>query len=109
MELDYEKLLKGMLNVSKGILSKYWKDAEPYAKQEFDSFLQNIKMIGALKLTGEISEEQAKLHLNIQKQSIQTVLTAIEGLGIIAVENAINAAIAIIKDSVNRAIGWNIL
>ena len=47
--------------------------------------------------------------MNIQKNAIQMVLLAIEGIGILAVENAINAAISVVQDTVNKALGWTIL
>lgn len=109
MELNYEQLAQDMLNAAKNVLNKHWKEAKPFAEQQFKSFSQNIQLIADLKLRGEITEEQAKLHLNIQRNSIQIVLLTIEGLGILAVEAAINAAIDVVKKSVNTAIGWTIL
>jgi hypothetical protein len=66
-------------------------------------------MIGEMKLKGEITEEQARLQMNIQRNSMQVVLLTVEGLGKLAVESAINAAIGVIKTAVNTAIGWSIL
>ncbi len=109
MELNYNQLTKDMLNAAKKILSKHWKEAKPFAEIQFESFAQNIKMIAEMKLKGEITEEQARLHMKIQKNSIQIVLLTIEGLGILAVEETINAAIGIIRDTVNKVIGWKIL
>ena len=109
LNLNYEQLVKDMLNASKSALKKHWKEAEPYAEQQFKSFLQNIQMISDLKLRGEISEEKARLQMNIQKNSMQIVFLTIEGLGILAVEAAINAALDVVKGTVNTAIGWTIL
>jgi hypothetical protein len=58
---------------------------------------------------GKITEEQAKLYVEIQKSSTRVVLLIIEGLGILANESAINTAIDIVKSTVNTAIGWAIL
>ena len=66
-------------------------------------------MISQLKLEGKINEEQAKLYIEIQKSSVRIVLLTIEGLGILAVEAAINAALDIVKTTVNKTIGWSIL
>jgi hypothetical protein len=109
MKLNYEQLVKDMLNAAKGVLSKHWKDIKPFAEQQIKSFAQNIQVIEDLKLRGEITEEQAKLHMNIQRNSLQIVLLTNEGLGILAVEAAINAAIDVVKNTVNTAIGWSIL
>ena len=66
-------------------------------------------MIAKLKIEGKITKEEALLHIQIQKNSYRTVLLAVEGLGLIAVEGALNAAIGVISTTVNKAIGWNLL
>lgn len=108
-ELDFGKLVKDMTGAIKGPLIDHWKEAKPYAEKEAKSFAENIKLIAKLKLTGKINEEQAKLYIDIQKNSMRIVLLTIQGLGILAVEAAINAAIDIIKGTVNTALGWSIL
>ncbi len=107
--INFNQLVKDMLTAAKGPLSASWKEAKPYAESEFKAFAENIRLIEKLKLEGTIDEERARLHINIQKNSIQIVLLSIEGIGILAVENAINAAISVIQNTVNRAIGWSIL
>lgn len=109
MALDITTLLKDMLGAAKPILKSYWKEAKPYAEKESQSFLSNLAMIEKLKLTGEITKEEADIHVQIQKNSFRTVLVAIKGIGIITAENAINAAIGVIKNTVNSAIGWTLL
>ncbi len=106
---DFTTLLPDMLEAARNSLTSHWKDAAPYAEKEMKAFTENIKLIGKLKLEGKISLEQAKLHIDIQKNSMRTVLLTIEGLGILAVEAAINAAIDVVRSAVNKAIGWTIL
>ncbi|WP_312994376.1 hypothetical protein [Chryseobacterium flavum] len=108
-DIDYNQLLKDMLNAMKQSLTDDWSNAQPYVKAEVNSFINNIKLIGELKLTGKITEEKARLYLEMQKSTMRIVLLTIDGLTIIAVENAINAAINVVKNTVNTAIGWAIL
>ncbi len=61
-----------------------------------------------LKLEGKITKE-AQLHIEIQKGAFRTVLMSIKGLGLIAVENTINAALGAVAKTVNKAIGWGLL
>jgi hypothetical protein len=49
------------------------------------------------------------LHIEIQKSTFRTVLLSIKGLGLIAVEDTINAALGAIAKVVNKAIGWEVL
>ena len=108
-DIDFSQLIKDMTAAAKGVLVKQWKETKPFAEQQLKTFAQNIKMIGELKLKGKITEEKAKLHLAIQKESARTVLLTIEGIGIVAAENAINSAISVVKTTVNKAIGWSLL
>jgi hypothetical protein len=108
-DINFSELVKNMANAAQGVLKSHWKDIKPFAEQQLKSFAQNIKLIGELKLKGKITEEKAKLHLAIQKESARTVLLTIEGIGIVAAENAINAAISVVKTTVNKAIGWSLL
>lgn len=107
--IDYGELLKKMLDAAKGKLTTHWKEVKPYAENEFKKFNQNIKLIAKLKLEGKIDAEKAVLHLKIQKNAMQIVFLTVEGLGLLAVEAAINAVIDVIKVTVNKAIGWDIL
>lgn len=107
--LDFAKLVTDMMGAAKGALKKHWKEAKPYAEKEINSFTENLKLVAELKLKGKISEEQAKLYIDIQKSSMRIVLLTIEGLGILAVEAAINAVIDIVRDTVNKSIGWKLL
>ena len=47
--------------------------------------------------------------MEIQKNASRTVLLTIEGLGLLAVEAAINAALNVVKDAVNTGIGFTLL
>jgi hypothetical protein len=90
-------------------LSDKWPEVKDYAETEAKKFAENFVMIERLKLTSEITEEQAKLHHEIQRNASRTVLLAIEGLGILAVEQAINAAMAVLRETVNGALDFALL
>lgn len=109
MAINIAAIAKDMLNAAKPVLQNYWKEVKPYVEKESKAFAQNLAMIAKLKLEGRITREEALLHIEIQKNSFRTVLLAIQGLGLIAVENALNAAIGVIATTVNKAIGWNLL
>ena len=108
-DININDILEKMLGAAKGVLENHWEEAKPFAEQELKSLAENIGLISQLKLEGKINEEQAKLYIEIQKSSVRIVLLTIEGLGILAVEAAINAALDIVKTTVNTTIGWSIL
>jgi|SRR6516164_4030010 hypothetical protein len=107
--IDANELLADMLKAVKKSLENKWPQVRDLATSEFRKFAQNIEDIKKMKSKGTITLEQAKLQLEIQKNSIKTVLLTEEGLGLLAVEAAINAAIDVIKESVNKIIGWGLL
>lgn len=91
------------------VLKTKWKKVKPLAELQLKSIIHNLEQIAELKLQGKITEEQARLHLTIQKESIRTILLSFEGIGIITAEEAINSALTSVKTIVNKAIGWKIL
>jgi hypothetical protein len=108
-DIDMDELLNKMLDAVKKSLEKKWPQVRDLATSEFKKFAQNIEDIKAMKKKRSITKEQARLQLDIQKNSIKTVLLTEEGLGLLAVEAAINAALDAVRVVVNKAIGWALL
>lgn len=109
MSLDVGELASRMLEAFKGELSDEWPEVKDYAETEAKKLAENFLMIERLKLAGEINEEQARLHHDIQKNATRSVLLAIEGLGLLAVEQAINAAMDVLRETVNGTLGFALL
>jgi hypothetical protein len=110
MKIDTDKLLKAMLAAAKGELKDKWPNARDYATNEFNKLLLEAQHIGELKAAGKITEEEAVYLMQLQRNAARTVLLTIEGLGIIAVESAINAALAAVRDAIDSALGgWKLL
>ncbi len=109
MSLKVRELTKAMLAAAKGELVDSWPEVKEYAAAEAKKTAQTLVMIEKLSLQGKITKQQAKIHLRMQKNSALAVLLTLEGLGILAVENAINAALKAIQDSVNTAVGFALI
>lgn len=109
MTLNASQLGKDILITLKGTLTEKWPEIKEYGEAESKKLAHALVMIEALKVSGKINEEQATLHLEIQKNASRIVLLTIEGLGILAVEAAINAALNVVKDAVNSALGFALL
>jgi translation initiation factor 2 alpha subunit (eIF-2alpha) len=80
-----------------------------FAKAETEKLAITLRMIIAGKLANEISRSEAKILLNQQKIAASAVLTAVEGMGIAAVQAAINAALKVVKDFINGRIGFALI
>ena len=109
MSLDASQLGKDILTSFSGILTAKWPDIKEYGEAEAKKLAETLVMIEALKLSGKINEEQARLHLEIQKNAARAVLLTLEGLGILAAEAAINAALNVVKGAVNTAVGFALI
>ena len=109
MAIRVPSLAKQMLEASRDVLEDSWPEIKDYARAEFKKTAESIAMIVRLYAAGKLTKEKARLHIEIQKNASRTVLLTIEGLGIIAVERAINAALGAVRDTVNTAIGFRLL
>jgi Asp-tRNA(Asn)/Glu-tRNA(Gln) amidotransferase B subunit len=109
MGLKISELVTPMLAAGKDSLAADWPKAKDYANQEFKKLAQSLVDIAKLVAEGKVNSQQAKSLLQIHKNTTQQVLLTVQGLGIIAVENAINAALKSVRDAVNRAAGVAIL
>ncbi len=109
MALSASQLGKDMLAAFSGKLKDQWPDIKDYAKTEAKKLAETLVMIEKLHIAGSITDEQAKLHLDIQKNSTRIVLLALEGLGLLAVEAAINAALDVVKNAVNTALDFTLI
>lgn len=109
MALSGSQLGKDIVAAFKGVFTKKWPDIKEYGEAEAKKMAQALIMIEALVASGKINEEQAALHLEIQKNASRAVLLTIEGLGILAAEAALNAALNAVKESVNTALGFVLL
>jgi hypothetical protein len=109
MALDVGSLATQMLGAALPILQKDAQDAKSFATTEFSKIAQTIASIAGQLAGGEINQAQAVLYLNMQKNASQTVLLSLQGLGLLAVEAAINAALGIIKTTVNTAVGFALI
>jgi hypothetical protein len=109
MSLKVSELMKTMLTAAKGELEDAWPEVKEYAETEFKKLAETTAMIARLYAEGKVSKKQGKLLLDIQKNTARMVILTIEGLGILAVERSINAALKAIKDTVNSALGWALI
>ncbi len=108
-EIDVEKLVKQMANAALGVLKKKYPAVQKYALTEFKKLGETIANIQMMSLTGDIDKEEARILIDIQKNAMRSVMLTVEGLGIIAVEQAINAALKAIQGTVNTALGFKLI
>jgi hypothetical protein len=109
MNLNLAKLTRDMTASFVGSLKKQAPAIEHYAAGEAAKMAQTLVTIEKLKLAGIIDEDEAKLHLDIQRNATRSVFLAVQGLGLLAVEQAINAALAVVRNTVNTSLGFALI
>ena len=109
MALDVGALAKAMVGAAKGKLKKQWPKIKEYAAAEARKTAETLAMIEKLRIAGSISPTEARLLLEMQRNSAKAVLLTIEGLGLLAAEAAINAAVGSVRTTVNKAVGFALI
>lgn len=109
MALDVAELARSMLQASRGKLKKHWPVIKEYAAAEAKKTAETLAMIEQLRIAGQISPTEARLLMEMQRNSAKAVLLTIEGLGLLAAEGAINAAVNSVRAPVNKALGFALL
>jgi hypothetical protein len=98
-----------MVTAAKDSLSTDWSKVKDYAKPEFKRLAHTLVDIAKLAANQKVSAAEAKSLLRIHKNTTLMVMLTVEGLGIIAAENAINAALNVVRDTVNGALPFKLL
>jgi hypothetical protein len=102
-------LINPFLAAVEPILKKSWGEVKDYADAEAAKMAKTLETIATLRASNKIDDDQAKALLDMQKHAMQSVLLAVEGIGLIAAQNAINAGLAAVKDVVNKALPFPLL
>lgn len=109
-KLDLEELTNDMVNAAKSVLhDKRWTDSLLEAETQFRELAKCIIRIEEKKLDGMISEDDSRDLIEMQKNAIKTVILQVEGTELVRCEMAINAALDVVRNTVNRTIGWPLL
>jgi hypothetical protein len=107
--LNIDDLLNKMLTAAKTSLGSSLPAMGALATSSLKALAQNLVDVQVMLADGTITQAQATIMIDMQKNSLQTVLLSEEGLALIAAQDAINAVIGAVKDVVNAAIGVKLL
>lgn len=80
-----------------------------YLRGESEKLAITLRMIMEGVATGDITKPEAKILLNQQKLATMSVLTAAEGMTLVAAQAGINAGLKLISDFVNGRLGFKLL
>jgi hypothetical protein len=107
--LSIDALVKSMVAAARGSLGRDWSKVRKFAEPQLENLARSLVNIGEMTVQGAITTEEATALLEIHKHTTRVVLLTAKGLGLLAVENAINAALGAVRDTVNGALGVALL
>jgi hypothetical protein len=107
--LNTRRVAKDMAAAASGVFKDKWPDVKDYAESEMKKLAESLAMLSRGVAKGTIARKAAKALLGIHKNSAKAVMLTVEGLGLLLVEAAINAAMKVVRDAVNAAAGVAIL
>lgn len=100
-----EKILEGARTAFGARFAK----VKTFVKAESEKLAVTLRMIIEARARNEITEDEARVLLNMQKVSASAVITAAEGMTAVAVQAAIDAALGVVRQFVNGKLGFNLL
>ncbi|HSW14639.1 MAG TPA: hypothetical protein VLI06_17475 [Solimonas sp.] len=109
MSLNVEEIASGMIGAAKGVVGERWPATQKYFESESRMFAERLASIAAMHAEGLISEGRARLHVEFQTEAWETTLLAVQGLNQLMIEEALNAAIKVIRDAVNTSVKFVLL
>lgn len=109
MSLDAKALAMQMLAAALPILKAQAIDAESFASVEFKKIADTIASIEVMLHAGQITDQQAEILLDMQRSASRSVLLTLKGLSLLAAEEAINAALAVVRTVVNAAVKFPLI
>ncbi|MEL6820447.1 MAG: hypothetical protein AAFP70_01700 [Calditrichota bacterium] len=107
--MNTREVLKEMTLAAKGSLGDKWPEMKSYTESELKKLAETMSMIQKLSASDAITKKQAKLLLDIQKNTARTVMLTVEGMGLMAVEKTLDNAFAVVKTPINTLLGWKLL
>ena len=109
MAIDVETLSRQMLAAALPILKTNAIDAEGFASVEFKKIAETTASIEQMLLAEQINQQQAQLLFDMQKGASRSVLLALKGLALLTAEEAINAALDVVRSVVNAAVKFPLI
>jgi nucleoside-triphosphatase THEP1 len=103
-EIDVGKLAEEMAAAAAKVLGVKWPSVRDYGVGEFQKIGITILDIKKGVEAGTMTQSEAQLLLDMQKDAIGDVILTIEGLSELAAEEAINAALDVLKGALNAVL-----
>lgn len=109
MNTTQAQYLSTMLDACDKADFAYWHNIKPHAETEFNSLLQILLWLARQRQNNEITTEQARIHVDIQKNTMRTRLMTLHSISMVEAEHIINTAIDSIRADFYTQMDWVII
>lgn len=109
MNTLHSHFLATMVNACEQAQFAHWQQVKPHAENEFNSLLQIIEWLWEMRKKNEMSTEQARIHIDIQKNTMRTRLMTLPLVSMVEAEQIINTAIDSIRKDLYAKTDWVII
>lgn len=97
---------KKMMQICEELNINGWQQVKPRVANELSSFILMLEWLRDMRQKNEIDAEQARIHVDIQKNTMRTRLMAMPGIDMLTAENLMNKSIDGIRKDIFEYLGW---
>lgn len=98
-----------MLEACQKLELQNWKSINPFISNELKSFVLMLSWIKEMKEKNEMDVEQARIHLDIQKNTTRTRLMALPEMNLLTTDQLLNQSIDAVRKEIYEYVGWVII
>lgn len=109
MSINIQVLAESALNQALTAAKGHAKDLRAYLKKRAEIIAEGAAAIAKDHLEGKITKDEVKFAFDQIRESERSARLAIKVTAKVALQNAVNAALAVAAGAVNQAIGVSIL
>lgn len=104
--IDAQALFTDMFQAAKLAAGEGWDDIRATVKIEFKAVAKRIKEIAKAYAADQINKQTARLLMKMVRNNVVSALALTTNLVLITAEKIVNAALKVVKEVVNTAIGF---
>lgn len=107
--VDVDALGTAMIDAARAALANRGPALQAAAEMELRRLAGALADIETLLARGEIDPQRAQSLANIHQLSVRSVLRSVEGLGVLAADQTLQAVTGVAASALNRIVGFKLL
>lgn len=107
--VNFNDVVDEAIEAAKAIVTDSWDEVKDIIENLSKGLVNDVAFIAKKKLTGEFTEEDARVYLEDQKMLARVRLRSLAIISLQIAERIWNAIAAVFRNAINKAIGWALL